>query len=103
MDTINQYPVPLPTAVLATILAFLEEGLDHIMTSPQTGISISISKFMSLYTVVFSYFTAYQSSVITSQPLSRVLCLCHPSRSGGYLVLTYPSSYCLSDGFRGVQ
>ena len=48
--------MPLPTADLATTWAFLEEGVDHIMTKLQTG--VSYSKYMSLYTVAYNYCTS---------------------------------------------
>jgi cullin 1 len=44
--------MPLPTADLATTWAFLEEGVDHIMTKPQT---VSHAKYMSLHTVAYNY------------------------------------------------
>lgn len=48
--------MPLPSADLATTWAFLEEGVDHIMTKLQTG--VSYSKYMSLYTVAYNYCTS---------------------------------------------
>ncbi|KAH9161142.1 Cullin-domain-containing protein [Lactarius sanguifluus] len=56
MAAISQYPMPLPTADLATTWQFLEEGVDHIMTKLQTG--VSYSKYMSLYTVAYNYCTS---------------------------------------------
>ena len=50
------YPMPPPTADLQTTWAFLEEGVDHIMTKLQTG--VSYSKYMSLYTVAYNYCTS---------------------------------------------
>lgn len=52
----NQYPMPPPNADLATTWAYLEEGVDHIMTKLQTG--VSYSKYMSLYTVSYNYCTS---------------------------------------------
>jgi hypothetical protein len=49
-------PMPPSTADLATTWAFLEEGVDHIMTKLQTG--VSYSKYMSLYTVAYNYCTS---------------------------------------------
>ncbi|KAF9242574.1 Cullin [Melanogaster broomeanus] len=48
--------MPPPTADLATTWTFLEEGVDHIMTKLQTG--VSYSKYMSLYTVAYNYCTS---------------------------------------------
>ena len=52
----NAYPMPPPNADLATTWAYLEEGVDHIMTKLQTG--VSYSKYMSLYTVSYNYCTS---------------------------------------------
>ncbi|TFK87628.1 Cullin-domain-containing protein [Polyporus arcularius HHB13444] len=52
----TQYPMPPPNADLATTWAYLEEGVDHIMTKLQTG--VSYSKYMSLYTVSYNYCTS---------------------------------------------
>ncbi|KAI0726430.1 Cullin-domain-containing protein [Fomitopsis betulina] len=49
-------PMPPQNADLATTWAFLEEGVDHIMTKLQTG--VSYSKYMSLYTVSYNYCTS---------------------------------------------
>ncbi|KAI0786858.1 Cullin-domain-containing protein [Abortiporus biennis] len=48
--------MPPPGADLATTWAYLEEGVDHIMTKLQTG--VSYSKYMSLYTVAYNYCTS---------------------------------------------
>jgi cullin 1 len=50
------YPMPPPNADLTTTWAFLEEGVDHIMTKLQTG--VSYSKYMALYTVSYNYCTS---------------------------------------------
>jgi len=50
------FPMPPATADLATTWSFLEEGVDHIMTKLQTG--VSYSKYMSLYTVAYNYCTS---------------------------------------------
>lgn len=50
------HPMPPASADLATTWAFLEEGVDHIMTKLQTG--VSYSKYMSLYTVAYNYCTS---------------------------------------------
>ncbi|KAJ3517434.1 hypothetical protein NLJ89_g499 [Agrocybe chaxingu] len=52
MATTNApFPMPPASADLATTWAFLEEGVDHIMTKLQTG-------YMSLYTVAYNYCTS---------------------------------------------
>lgn len=48
--------MPPANADLATTWAFLEEGLDHIMTKLHTG--MSYSKYMGLYTVAYNYCTS---------------------------------------------
>lgn len=48
--------MPPASADLATTWAFLEDGVDHIMTKLQTG--VSYSKYMSLYTVAYNYCTS---------------------------------------------
>ena len=50
------HPMPPANSDLATTWAFLEEGVDHIMTKLQTG--VSYSKYMSLYTVAYNYCTS---------------------------------------------
>ncbi|KAI0769864.1 Cullin-domain-containing protein [Fomes fomentarius] len=52
----NSYPMPPANADLTTTWAYLEEGVDHIMTKLQTG--VSYSKYMSLYTVSYNYCTS---------------------------------------------
>ena len=52
----SQPPMPAANADLATTWAYLEEGVDHIMTKLQTG--VSYSKYMSLYTVSYNYCTS---------------------------------------------
>ncbi|KAG6876366.1 hypothetical protein C0993_003662, partial [Termitomyces sp. T159_Od127] len=49
-------PMPPPAADLQSTWAFLEEGVDHIMTKLHTG--VSYSKYMSLYTVAYNYCTS---------------------------------------------
>jgi len=56
MAAVAQYPMPPPTADLATTWAFLEEGVDHIMTKLHTG--VSYTKYMNLYTVSYNYCTS---------------------------------------------
>ncbi|PCH40016.1 Cullin-domain-containing protein [Wolfiporia cocos MD-104 SS10] len=48
--------MPPANADLTTTWAYLEEGVDHIMTKLQTG--VSYSKYMSLYTVSYNYCTS---------------------------------------------
>ncbi|KZT64949.1 Cullin-domain-containing protein [Daedalea quercina L-15889] len=49
-------PMPPQNSDLATTWTYLEEGVDHIMTKLQTG--VSYSKYMSLYTVSYNYCTS---------------------------------------------
>jgi len=55
-NNVTAYPMPPANADLATTWAFLEEGVDHIMTKLQTG--VSYSKYMALYTVSYNYCTS---------------------------------------------
>ncbi|GJJ13280.1 hypothetical protein Clacol_007531 [Clathrus columnatus] len=55
--------MPPANSDLATTWAFLEEGVDHILTKLHTG--VSYSKYMSLYTVAYNYCT---SSRMHGQP-----------------------------------
>ncbi|KAJ3755967.1 Cullin [Lentinula raphanica] len=57
--------MPSATADLATTWAFLEEGVDHIMTKLQTG--VSYSKYMSLYTVAYNYCISSKINNSTSE------------------------------------
>ncbi|KAJ7069869.1 Cullin [Mycena amicta] len=52
--------MPAASADLQTTWAFLEDGVDHIMTKLQTG--VSYSKYMSLYTVAYNYCTSSKMS-----------------------------------------
>lgn len=54
------YPMPPSSADLETTWAFLEEGVDHIMTKLQTG--VSYSKYMALYTVSYNYCTSSKTA-----------------------------------------
>jgi hypothetical protein len=91
MAGINQYPMPPRMASLATAWAFLEEGIDHIITKLQTG--VSYAKYMSLYTVAYNYCTSSGTPSNTSESPAAGQCLSVSSPSG-YLVLTYPFSRC---------
>jgi hypothetical protein len=55
MAGVSQYPMPPPTADLATQWAYLQEGVDHIMTKLLTLADLSYAKYMSLYTVAYNY------------------------------------------------
>ncbi len=52
----TQLAMPAANADLDTTWKYLEEGVDHIMTKLQTG--VSYSKYMSLYTVSYNYCTS---------------------------------------------
>ncbi|KAI0632450.1 Cullin-domain-containing protein [Trametes polyzona] len=58
--------MPPANADLATTWAYLEEGVDHIMTKLQTG--VSYSKYMSLYTVSYNYCTSSKMHGAADQP-----------------------------------
>ncbi|KAJ8593849.1 Cullin-domain-containing protein [Rhizopogon salebrosus TDB-379] len=70
--------MPPATADLATTWAFLEEGVDHIMTKLQTG--VSYSKYMSLYTVAYNYCTSSRMHSTTSDAVGA------SSRTGANLM-----------------
>ncbi|PSR71940.1 hypothetical protein PHLCEN_2v12150 [Hermanssonia centrifuga] len=57
--------MPPATADLATTWAYLQEGVDHIMTKLQTG--VSYSKYMSLYTVSYNYCTSSKMHTTSDQ------------------------------------
>jgi cullin 1 len=59
--------MPAANADLATTWAFLEEGVDHIMTKLQTG--VSYTKYMSLYTVAYNYCTSSKMPTSASQDM----------------------------------
>ncbi|KAG1772307.1 Cullin [Suillus occidentalis] len=61
--------MPPATADLATTWAFLEEGVDHIMTKLQTG--VSYSKYMSLYTVAYNYCTSSRMHNTTTDTVGQ--------------------------------
>lgn len=48
--------MPPANADLQTTWAFLEAGVDHIMTKLKTG--MSYSRYMALYTVAYNYCTS---------------------------------------------
>ena len=67
------FQMPSASADLVTTWAFLQEGVDHIMTKLQTGVSYSkviseiiiipfahrcITQYMALYTVAYNYCTS---------------------------------------------
>jgi cullin 1 len=59
--------MPSSTADLATAWAFLEDGIDHIMTThnPQAD-RLPYIKYMSLYTVAYNYCTSSKSNGASS-------------------------------------
>ncbi|KAI0669208.1 Cullin-domain-containing protein [Trametes maxima] len=63
----TSYPMPPANADLITTWAYLEEGVDHIMTKLQTG--VSYSKYMSLYTVSYNYCTSSKMHGTGDQPV----------------------------------
>ncbi|KJA24077.1 hypothetical protein HYPSUDRAFT_39219 [Hypholoma sublateritium FD-334 SS-4] len=79
MSTTNApFPMPPASADLATTWAFLEEGVDHIMTKLQTG--VSYSKYMSLYTVAYNYCTSSKMHGTASESIGMA------GRSGANLM-----------------
>ncbi|KAF8490800.1 Cullin-domain-containing protein [Russula emetica] len=68
MAAITQFPMPPATADLATTWAFLEEGVDHIMTKLHTG--VSYTKYMNLYTVSYNYCTSSKMHSTTTSEQS---------------------------------
>ena len=78
-SAVAQPPMPPPNADLATTWAYLEEGVDHIMTKLQTG--VSYSKYMSLYTVSYNYCTSSRMHGNQDVGLQgRCMCLLPPLR-----------------------
>lgn len=73
--------MPPPNSDLATTWAFLEEGVDHIMTKLHTG--LSYSKYMSLYTVSYNYCTSSrmhgntEPAGLGGRSLSLTISFCH--------------------------
>ncbi|KAI0317673.1 Cullin-domain-containing protein [Amylostereum chailletii] len=76
--TLGSHPMPPPSADLATTWAFLEDGVDHIMTKLQTG--VSYSKYMSLYTVAYNYCTSSKMPSNSAQESTG------PGRTGANLM-----------------
>ena len=64
MSAATAHPMPPASADLQTTWEFLEEGVDHIMTKLQTG--VSYSKYMSLYTVSYNYCTSSRMQATTT-------------------------------------
>ncbi|KAF8582805.1 Cullin-domain-containing protein [Ramaria rubella] len=62
----GETPMPPANSDLATTWAFLEDGVDHIMTKLHTG--VSYSKYMSLYTVSYNYCTSSRMHGSMEQP-----------------------------------
>ncbi|KAI0042482.1 Cullin-domain-containing protein [Auriscalpium vulgare] len=73
-----QLQMPAASADLATTWSFLEEGVDHIMTKLQTG--VSYSKYMSLYTVAYNYCTSSKMPTNTTAEIAT------PGRTGANLM-----------------
>ncbi|KAF5315363.1 hypothetical protein D9619_007309 [Psilocybe cf. subviscida] len=67
MSAGSPFPMPSASADLATTWAFLEDGVDHIMTKLQTG--VSYSKYMSLYTVAYNYCTSSKMHGATTESI----------------------------------
>ncbi|KAF7291605.1 CULLIN-2 domain-containing protein [Mycena chlorophos] len=61
--------MPSASADLQTTWAFLEDGVDHIMTKLQTG--VSYSKYMSLYTVAYNYCTSSKMTTPSDNGISN--------------------------------
>ena len=100
MTAVNQYPIPPATADLATTWAFLEEGVDHIMTKLHTG--VSYTKYMNLYTVSYNYCTSSKMHSTSSSEQS-VAGRCLSLLTSRLHHADIPPSWCQSDGFRFVQ
>ena len=100
MAAITQFPMPPATADLATTWAFLEEGVDHIMTKLHTG--VSYTKYMNLYTVSYNYCTSSKMHSTTSSEQSVAgRCLSHSTSRPPFADLS--CSWCQPDGLRFVQ
>jgi cullin 1 len=89
MAAITQFPMPPATADLATTWAFLEEGVDHIMTKLHTG--VSYTKYMNLYTVSYNYCTSSKMHSTTSSEQS-VAGRCLSLFTSPPPLLTYPAA-----------
>jgi len=59
MTAQGEIPMPPPNADLQTMWAYLEEGMDHVMTRFQDG--FSYSKYMNLGTVAYHYCVSSRS------------------------------------------
>jgi hypothetical protein len=100
MAAITQFPMPPATADLATTWAFLEEGVDHIMTKLHTG--VSYTKYMNLYTVSYNYCTSSKMHSTTSSEQS-VAGRCLSLFTSRPPFADIPCSWCQPDGFRFIQ
>lgn len=95
-------PMPAANADLATTWAYLEEGVDHIMTRLREG--ISYSKYMNLYTVAYNYCVSSRMH----GNLDSSVGLGGRSESGVFVVLepftkhSFKYSRCKLDGLRSV-
>jgi hypothetical protein len=111
MATKAETPMPPANADLQTTWAYLEEGVDHIMTRLRDG--ISYSKYMNLYTVAYNYCVSSRmhgnlDSSVGLGGRSEFLASCNwaaPFRErGGGTMTDLPSSHsgCQFDGFRSI-
>ena len=66
--TLRSNKCPSASVDLAATCSFLEEGVDHIMTELQTG--ISYSRYMGLYTIAYNYRTSSPHHGTVGFPLS---------------------------------
>jgi hypothetical protein len=96
--------MPPANADLTTTWAYLEEGVDHIMTKLQTG--VSYSKYMSLYTVSYNYCTSskmHNSTDSSSLGQRSEYSVAFTLLERLLNVLISSSSGCKSDGIGFVQ
>jgi hypothetical protein len=102
MAVVNQYSIPPAMADIVTTWAFLEEGVDHIMTKQDSP--LPSLKYYSMYTVCYNYCTSVRLKDITWSESGQ-------SAAGRCLSLFIPRlrradifrSWCQTDGFRFVQ
>jgi len=73
--------VPPPDADFTAIWAFLEEGLDHIMNKPSTG--MSYHEYMALSTVSYNY-------CISPDPVRKFLPTGNPATHPSVISLRHP-------------
>jgi len=101
MALVNQYPsIPPAMANIVTTWAFLEEGVNHIMTKQDTP--LPPFKYYSMYTVCYNYCTSVKLKDITWSGQSAAgrcpsLFISQLRRADIF------RSWCQTDGFRFVQ